>query len=187
MPFALACASAVSAWAGTPTDTVIPTAPSTARLRARRSSRSILTLENSDDPGARCSKQGRGSVQASSPADPEVRMQRRRGVLASGTVALLATLGLSACGGSSGSDTSPKGELTAGISQLSDSDTLTTTVKLDTNPKDLQAFARASGDTLDAHAAGALASAQLVIENAKGSGSHRSYDVRAVDGGSTLV
>lgn len=96
-------------------------------------------------------------------------MRRPRGFVGFAAAAA-AALVLTACGGSGGSDSSPKGELTAGISGLSDSSVLTTTLRLDTTSTELQAFARASGSTLDAGAADAITSARIVLENKRQDG-----------------
>lgn len=77
-----------------------------------------------------------------------------------------AVLALTACGGSSAPDIpkDPKGELTASVQNLGGSDTLTTTLRLDTTAADLQSFAAGNGDKLSAADAAAIASAQLVVE-----------------------
>jgi len=77
-----------------------------------------------------------------------------------------AALTLAGCGSGSGHNVpnDPKGELTASVSNLGQSDSLTTTVKLDIDPTDLQALAKSDGDNLTTADAEAIASAQLVVQ-----------------------
>jgi len=92
-------------------------------------------------------------------------MLRRSSTLLAATSAA-AALTLTGCGSGSGQSTpkDPKGELTASVSNLGQSDTLTTTVKLEIDPADLQALAKTDGDDLTATDADAIASAQLVFQ-----------------------
>lgn len=107
------------------------------------------------------------------------------------TAAVAATAGaavvLAGCGGSGGGGTpaNPRTELQASVTHLSDAGTLTTTLRLEATPAELQSIAKSSGDTLNADTANAISSAQLVIEEQK-SGGHTSSSIRAVDGGKTL-
>ncbi len=102
-------------------------------------------------------------------------------------VALIAALVAAGCGNSTSTPKNPHDELVAGISALGQADVLTTTLKLDTTPSMLQQIAQASGDTLSAQSAQAIASAQLVIENKRGDAQHKAFSVRAVDNGTSLV
>src|SRR3954452_12122470 len=92
-------------------------------------------------------------------------MLRRSSTLLAATSAA-AVLALTGCGSGSGQSTpkDPKGELTASVSNLGQSDSLTTTVKLEIDPADLQALAKSDGDNLTAADAEAIASAQLVVQ-----------------------
>jgi hypothetical protein len=65
-------------------------------------------------------------------------------------VAVTAAVVATACGGGSSSDTpsDPKGELTASVQNLGDSDVLTTTLRLDTTAAALQSFVADDGDEL---------------------------------------
>ncbi|HEU5034581.1 MAG TPA: hypothetical protein VFT62_07480 [Mycobacteriales bacterium] len=103
-------------------------------------------------------------------------------VAATGTVLLVSACG----GGSSGSNQTPKQELVSSVSAVGTSDALTTTLRLETTAAKLQALARAGGDSLSRSAADAIASAQLVL-SAKGSGNSRTFALRGIDGGSTLL
>jgi hypothetical protein len=81
-------------------------------------------------------------------------------------VSAVAVLVLAGCGGGSGHSTpkDPKGELTASVSNLGQTDSLTTTIKLEIDPADLQALAKTDGDKLTAADAQAIATAQLVFQ-----------------------
>jgi hypothetical protein len=99
--------------------------------------------------------------------------------------AVCATLVVAGCGsGSGGPDASddPKGALVAGISQLGEADTLTTTLQLDTTPENLQVLAGIDGDNLSDANAKAIASAQLVMQTSK----DKAFALRGVDNGNTL-
>lgn len=101
--------------------------------------------------------------------------------------AVAAALAVAGCGGgSSGSSGSPKSELTTGITNLSHSDVLTTTLKLDTTAAALQAFAQASHQSLGPGDAQALAGANLVIEAKTANGQNLS-DVKPGDNKATNV
>src|SRR4051794_26479872 len=78
----------------------------------------------------------------------------------------VAALALAGCGSGSGHSVpnDPKGELTASVSNLGQSDSLTTTVKLEIDPADLQALAKTGGDNLTAADAEAISSAQLMVQ-----------------------
>jgi len=114
-------------------------------------------------------------------------------------LAVAAGLGLvSACGsGSSGGGTpaDPKAELTSSVSNLSSTDVLTTTLKLEATGSDLRSIAAADGDKLNAADADAIASAQLVVEAKTDDGSDLSdksghktnVSVRVVSGGHTYL
>ena len=102
-------------------------------------------------------------------------------------VALSASLVAAGCGNGTSTPKNPHDELVAGLSALSKSDVLTTTLKLDTTPTQLQQIAQLSGSTLSTQAAQGIASAQLVIESKRGDAQHKAFSVRAVDGGTTLV
>jgi hypothetical protein len=77
-----------------------------------------------------------------------------------------AVLALAGCGSGSGHSVpnDPKAELTASVSNLGQSESLTTTIKLGIAPADLQALAKADGANLTAADAAAIASAQLVVQ-----------------------
>jgi hypothetical protein len=107
---------------------------------------------------------------------------RLAAVAATGTVALVSACG----GGSSGTQQTPKQELVSSVSAVGTSDELTATLRLDATAAQLQALARASGDSLDRSAAAAIASAQLVMTT-KGSGNNRTFALRGIDGTSTLL
>ena len=88
-------------------------------------------------------------------------MRRRSSSLALAAVAAGA-LALAGCGsGSSGQSVpkDPKGELAASVSNLGDSDTLTSTIKLDIAPADLQQLAKADGAVINPRKTKALKSA----------------------------
>jgi hypothetical protein len=99
-----------------------------------------------------------------------------------------ALLGLAGCGGGSGHSVpkDPKGELTASVSNLGQSDTLTTTVKLEIDPADLQTLAKSDGDNLTAADAEAIASAQLVFQAHTTNGKHLA-DLKPSDQKATAV
>lgn len=103
---------------------------------------------------------------------------------AAGLAAILTAAGCG--GGSSGTDSSPKGELVSGVNALSDADALTTTLRLDTTSAKLQALAKHGGDSLSKQAADAITSARVVIET-KGSGKDKTFALRGVEGNDTLV
>lgn len=99
----------------------------------------------------------------------------RRGLSTFSAVAATgAVLVLAGCGGGSSSSTpkDPKGELSASISNLSDSDVLTVAFKLETTASDLQAFAKSGKNptTLSDADAQAIAGASLVIETKTNNG-----------------
>jgi hypothetical protein len=74
-------------------------------------------------------------------------------------------LATAACGGSAATTPKdPKGELSASVTNLADSDVLTTTLKLETTADDLQSFASRDGDELSDADAAAIASAQVVFQ-----------------------
>ena len=77
-----------------------------------------------------------------------------------------AVLTLTACGSGSGHSVpkDPKGELTASVKNLGQSESLTATLKLEIDPADLQALASSDGDKLSAADAQAISSAQLVVQ-----------------------
>src|SRR3954462_4639126 len=108
----------------------------------------------------------------------------RRPVSRLTAAAVGAAIALAGCGSGSGGGQSstPKGELVAGVQALSDSDVLTTTLKLETTPSDLQQLADSSGDHLSADTAQAISEAQLVIENVNGDESTKAVSIRALDG-----
>jgi len=108
----------------------------------------------------------------------------RRPTLAAITVASCTSLILvTGCGSGSSSNTpkDPKGELSAGLSGLTSSDALTLTLKLDTTPDKLQAFAAEGGDKLSAAVAADVASANVVIEVKTDNGAHLG-DLKSSDG-----
>lgn len=111
---------------------------------------------------------------------------RRPRRLAGYAAAVAVAFTLAACGGSGGSDNSPKGELVAGIGSLSDSSVLTTTVRLDTTAAELQALARGSGDSLDKASAAALAAARIAIET-KRQGGHGAFALTGLAGDASLL
>jgi len=112
---------------------------------------------------------------------------------------------LTGCGsGSSNTSTSsqdPKTAFSTGLSGLTDTDVLTLTIKLDTTPENLVAFAKEGPDpsTLDPQVAQEIASAQLVLETKTEDGSKLSAAKPGqssaktasrlvfVDGGNTLA
>ena len=113
-----------------------------------------------------------------------------------------AVVALAGCGGSSSPTTpkDPKGELSASIGNLSNTDALTTTLKLETTAGDLQTIAKSGKKptTLSDADAQAIASANLVIEtkttNGKklselkaGDSKSTNVSIRGVDGGNTLA
>jgi hypothetical protein len=91
-------------------------------------------------------------------------LRRSSTLLAAASAA--AVLALAGCGSGSGHSVpnDPKGELTASVSNLGQSDSLTTTVKLEIAPADLQALAKTDGDKLTDADASAISSAQLVVQ-----------------------
>src|SRR5690348_13672871 len=104
-------------------------------------------------------------------------MWRRSSTLFS-AVALGGLLALAGCGGSGSSNASlpkdPKGELTASVGNVADSDTLTVTLKLEIPAATLQALAAKNGDKLTTADAEAISSAQLVVEAKTSDGSNLS-------------
>src|SRR3954447_14478742 len=99
-----------------------------------------------------------------------------------------AALTLAGCGSGSGHNVpnDPKGELTASVSNLGQFDSLTTTVKLEIDPADLQELAQADGDNLTAADAEAIASAQLVVQAHTTNGKDLA-DLKAGDKNATAV
>ena len=99
-----------------------------------------------------------------------------------------AGLVLAGCGNGSGQSVpkDPKGELTASVTNLGDSDTLTFTVKLEIAPDVLQQLARADGDNLTSADAAAISSAQLVVEAKTTNGKNLS-DLKPSDQKATAV
>jgi hypothetical protein len=98
-----------------------------------------------------------------------------------------ALVALAACGGSSGgAPANPKAELTEGVQGLADSDVLTTTIQLDTDPGSLQRIAAASGSSISHRAAQSISSSRVVVESKKADKSSDA-DVRVVVGGTTLL
>jgi hypothetical protein len=97
-------------------------------------------------------------------------------------------LALAGCGTSSAHAVpkDPKGELAASVSNLGDTDTLTTTIKLEIAPGDLQQLAKTSGDTLTADDAAAISSAQMVFE-AKTTNGKKLTELKPSDGKATAV
>ena len=108
-------------------------------------------------------------------------------VAAGSTVAAIVLAG---CGTGSSSGHAvpkdPKGELTASVSNLGDSDTLGATLKLDIPPAVLQQLARSQGDQLTAGDAAAVSGAQLVIE-AKTTNGKNLADLKSSDKNATAV
>ena len=126
-------------------------------------------------------------------------MRRRSSSLALAAVAAGA-LALAGCGSGSGQSVpkDPKGELTASVSNLGDTDTLTSTIKLDIPPAVLQQLAKSSGDNLTAADASAISSAQLVLEAKTTNGKHfgdlkpsdqkaTAVSIRGISGGHTYL
>jgi hypothetical protein len=115
--------------------------------------------------------------------------------------AVAAVVALAGCGGSSSTTPKdPKGELSASVTNLSDSDVLTTTLKLEATAAELQALAKSGKNptTLTAGDAQALAGASLVIETKTTNGKKLSelkpgdskatnVSIRGVDNGRTLA
>jgi hypothetical protein len=123
---------------------------------------------------------------------------RRRSTSLFALAAAAALSCVSACGsGSSGGGTpaDPKAELTSSVSNLSSTDVLTTTLKLEATGADLRSLASADGDKLSAADADAIASAQLVVEAKTDDGSDLSdksghktnVSLRVVSGGHTYL
>lgn len=114
-------------------------------------------------------------------------MRRRSStfILATTTAGALVLAG---CGNGSGQSVpkDPKGELTASVSNLGDSDTLTMTIKLEIAPSALQQLAKADGDKLTADDAAAISSAQLVVE-AKTTNGKNLADLKPSDQKATAV
>ena len=90
----------------------------------------------------------------------------RRSSTVLAAVAVGAVLTLTACGSGSGHSVpkDPKGELTASVKNLGQSESLTATLKLEIAPADLQALAGSDGDKLSAADAQAISSAQLIVQ-----------------------
>jgi hypothetical protein len=97
-------------------------------------------------------------------------------------------LALTGCGSGSGHNTpnDPKGELTASVSNLGQTDSLTSTLKLGIAPADLQALAKTDGDKLTAADAEAISSAQLVVQAHTTNGKDLA-DLKAGDKNATAV
>lgn len=112
-------------------------------------------------------------------------MRGRRG-WRTAVATIVAVVGIAGCGGSGGGGGSAKDEVLTGFDGVAKADRLTTTIRLDTSPGDLQSLSRSSGDTLDPHLASVIAGADVVIESVRGDGG-TTLDVRGVAGGSTLV
>ena len=121
---------------------------------------------------------------------------RSSSLLAAAAVGGLIALAGCGGGGSNGSlPNDPKAALSASVGNLSNSDVLTTTFKLDISPTDLQALARADGDKLTTADAEAIASAQLVFQAKTSDGSNLSENnghktdasIRVLSGGSTYL
>ncbi|HET7311489.1 MAG TPA: hypothetical protein VFJ17_09205 [Mycobacteriales bacterium] len=114
-------------------------------------------------------------------------MRRRSSslVLAASTAGVLALAG---CGSGSGKSVpkDPKGELTASVSNLGDTDTLTSTIKLEIPAAELQQLAKANGDNLTSADAAAISSAQLVLE-AKTTNGKKFADLKPSDQKATAV
>jgi hypothetical protein len=102
-------------------------------------------------------------------------------------VAVGAVVALAGCGGSDSAPDTPKSELVASVTQLGQADALTTTVRLDASPAALRALAGSGGKPVSRSTLASLASARLVVENTAGSGDGRSYSVRAITGGQTVI
>jgi hypothetical protein len=102
-----------------------------------------------------------------------------------GVAVLVAAVGIAGCGGSGGGD-STKDALLAGVDGVAGADRLTTTIRLDTTPADLQQLAKAGSNDLDPTIASAISSADIVIETVRGDDG-TAVDLKAVAGGSTLV
>ncbi|HET6817045.1 MAG TPA: hypothetical protein VFH66_07460 [Mycobacteriales bacterium] len=109
-------------------------------------------------------------------------------------------LALAGCGSGSGQSVpkDPKGELTASVGNLGDTDTLTSTIKLEIPAGVLQQLAKANGDKLTAADASAISSAQLVLEAKTTNGKHfadlkpsdqkaTAVSIRGVSGGHTYL
>lgn len=111
-------------------------------------------------------------------------MRGRRGWRA-GVTALVAVVGIAGCGGSGGGD-STKDALLTGVDGVAGADRLTTTIRLDTTPDDLEKLAQTSGDSLDPKIASTIADANIVIETIRGDDG-TAVDLKAVAGGSTLL
>ena len=113
-------------------------------------------------------------------------LRRSSSLLAAATAAVL--LALAGCGSGSGHSVpkDPKGELTASVGNLGQTDTLTTTVKLEISPSALQQLARSDGDKLTDADAAAIASAQLVVE-AKNTNGKNLSDLKPSDQKATAV
>lgn len=113
-------------------------------------------------------------------------LRRSSSLLTAATVA--AALTLAGCGSGSGHSVpkDPKGELTASVGNLGQTDALTTTIKLEIAPSVLQQLARSDGDNLTDADAAAIASAQLVFEAKTTNGKNLS-DLKPSDQKATAV
>ena len=113
-------------------------------------------------------------------------LRRSSSFLAAATAA--SALVLAGCGSGTGHDVpkDPKGELSASVTNLGDSDTLTMTVKLEIPPAVLQQLASADGDRLTSADAAAISSAQFVVEAKTTNGKHLA-DLKPSDQKATAV
>jgi hypothetical protein len=115
-------------------------------------------------------------------------MHRRSSPLAA-TAAVVGVLALAGCGGGGSGQSvpkDPKGELSASVTNLGASDTLTSTVRLEIPPTVLRQLAASDGDRLTASDAAAISSAQLVIQAASTNGKDLG-DLKAGDQNATAV